>query len=112
MEVRRAAADIELRGRTIHEGDQVYLVQSSANRDGERVRRPRPARPPPPAEPPLGFGFGIHYCLGASIARLEGSIAIDQLIRCLPNLRPAAEPEHWHPTLISRGMSSLPVEFG
>ncbi|MGH9245451.1 MAG: cytochrome P450 [Acidimicrobiales bacterium] len=112
MEVRRAAADIELRDRTIHEGDQVYLVQSSANRDD--LEFPEPDRLDLRRQPNrhLGFGFGLHYCLGASIARLEASVAIDRVIRRLPRLSPAAEPEHWHPTLISRGMSSFPVEFG
>ena len=57
MEVRRAAADIELRGRTIHEGDQVYLVQSSANRDADEFADARPARPPPPAQPPSRVRF-------------------------------------------------------
>jgi cytochrome P450 len=112
MEVRRAAADIELRGRTIREGDHVYLVQSSANRDGNEFDDPDQLDLRRESNRHLGFGFGLHYCLGASVARLEGSIAIDQVIRCLPNLRTAAEPEHWHPTLISRGMESLPVEFG
>jgi cytochrome P450 len=112
MEVRRAAADIELRGRTIHEGDHVYLVQSSANRDADEFDGPDRLDLRRQQNRHLGFGFGLHYCLGASVARLEGSIALDQVIRRLPNLRQASEPEHWHPTLISRGMSSLPVEFG
>jgi cytochrome P450 len=111
MEVRRAAADIELRGKTIHEGDHVYLIQSSANRDANEFPDPDRLDLRRESNRHLGFGFGLHYCLGASVARLEGSIAIDQVIRCLPSLRPAADPEHWHPTLISRGMESLPVEF-
>lgn len=111
MEVRRAAADIELRGRTIAEGDQVYFIQAAANRDPDQFADPNRldiARTP---NRHCGFGFGIHYCMGAPIARLEGSIAIDALIRALPGLRTGPADEVWHPTLISRGMQSFPVSW-
>jgi cytochrome P450 len=49
--------------------------------------------------------------MGAPIARLEGSIAIDALIRALPGLRIGPDPEVWHPTLISRGMQSFTVSW-
>jgi cytochrome P450 len=107
MEVRMAAAAIELRGHTIEEGDQIYFIQAAANRDPEVFEQPNAldlARSP---NRHCGFGFGIHYCMGAPIARLEGSIAIDALIRALPGLRIGPDPEVWHPTLISRGMQSV-----
>ena len=59
----------------------------------------------------VAFGFGIHYCLGAPLARLEGAIAIDALVRGLPGLRIGPDPEVWHPTLISRGMRSFTVSW-
>ena len=111
MEVRRAIGDIELRGKTIREGDQVYFIQSAANRDPEQFDDPDGldlARNP---NRHCGFGFGIHYCMGAPIARLEGAIAIDALIRALPGLRIGPGSEVWHPTLISRGMQSFPVSW-
>jgi cytochrome P450 len=111
MEVRRAISDIELRGKTIREGDQVYFIQSAANRDPEQFDDPDGldlARNP---NRHCGFGFGIHYCMGAPIARLEGAIAIDALIRALPGLRTGPGGEVWHPTLISRGMQSFPVSW-
>jgi cytochrome P450 len=111
MEVRRAAEAIELRGQAIGEGDQIYFVQASANRDPDAFDNPNAldlARTP---NRHCGFGFGVHYCLGAPIARLEGSIAIDALIRHLPGLRLGDEPEVWHPTLISRGMRSFTVDW-
>lgn len=112
MEVRRAIADIELRGKTIREGDQVYFVQSAANRDPEQFPNPNELDIGRDPNRHCGFGFGIHYCMGAPIARLEGSIAIDALIRSLPGLRIGDEAEIWHPTLISRGMQSFPVSWG
>lgn len=111
MEVRRAISDIEIRDRTIREGDQVYFIQSAANRDPEQFENPDEldlARNP---NRHCGFGFGIHYCMGAPIARLEGAIAIDALIRALPGLRIGPGAEVWHPTLISRGMQSFPVSW-
>lgn len=111
MQVRMAAADVEMRGETIREGDMVYLVQAAANHDPDEFADPERfdiARNPTGQ---IGFGFGIHFCLGASIARLEGSIAIDALVRAFDDLRAGPGDEHWHPTLISRGMESFPVSF-
>ena len=111
MEVRRAMADIEIRDKTIAEGDQIYFVQSAANRDPDQFDDPNQLDVGRHPNRHCGFGFGIHYCMGAPIARLEGAIAIDALIRALPGLRIGPEPEVWHPTLISRGMQSFPVSW-
>ncbi|HEY0607926.1 MAG TPA: cytochrome P450, partial [Herpetosiphonaceae bacterium] len=61
----------------------------------------------------LAFGQGIHYCLGAPLARLEGQIAITTLLRRMPNLRLAVAPEQlrWRRGLIIRGLQKLPVAF-
>jgi cytochrome P450 len=111
MEVRRAVDDIEMHGKTIRAGDQVFFVQSAANRDPEQFSDPNRVDIVRNPNRHCGFGFGIHYCMGAPIARLEGSIAIEALIRSLPGLRIGDEPESWHPTLISRGMQSFPVSW-
>jgi cytochrome P450 len=111
MEVRRAIASIEMRDRVINEGDQVYFIQSAANRDPEVFPDPNALDLGRTPNRHCGFGFGIHYCLGAPIARVEGSIAIDALIRGLPGLRLGPEHEVWHPTLISRGMQSFTVSW-
>jgi cytochrome P450 len=111
MEVRRAAADIEVRGATIGEGDQVYFIQAAANRDPDAFEHPNTVDLGRSPNRHCGFGFGIHYCLGAPIARVEGAIAIDALVRGLPGLRIGPDPEVWHPTLISRGMRSFTVSW-
>jgi cytochrome P450 PksS len=61
----------------------------------------------------LSFGFGIHYCLGAPLARLEAQIAINTLLKRLPDLRlkGPAESLRWRPSLILRGLEALPLEF-
>lgn len=61
----------------------------------------------------LGYGHGIHYCLGAPLARLEGQAAVATLLRRLPGLRLAGESAdlRWRGGLIMRGLRTLPVEF-
>ena len=59
---------------------------------------------------PLSFGGGIHFCLGAQLARLEASIAISTLLRRLPNLTLVnAETPEWRPTFVLRGLKALPA---
>lgn len=111
MEVRMAISDIDIGGKTIAEGDQVYFIQAAANRDPRAFDQPDSLDLGRTPNRHCGFGFGIHYCLGAPIARLEGSIAINALVNGLPGLRIGPEPEVWHPTLISRGMQSFPVSW-
>ena len=61
----------------------------------------------------LALGKGMHYCLGAPLARLEGQVAISTLLRRLPNLRLAVDPEtiSWRPGWIVQGVHHLPVTF-
>lgn len=110
---RFSTADVELPGGTIPAGEQVLVVLASANRDSDRfpdadvldLRRADPRH--------LAFGKGIHYCLGAPLARMEGRIAIGTLLRRLPRLRPAVRPETlvWRSSLLMRGLRTFPVLF-
>ncbi|MXZ30081.1 MAG: cytochrome P450 [Acidimicrobiia bacterium] len=111
MQVRMAATDIDVGGHLIRRHDMVYLVQAAANRDPDVFADPDRFDLQRNPTDHVGFGFGLHYCLGAAVARLEGSIALDALARRLPDLRGGPEPPEWHPTLISRGMASFPVSF-
>jgi cytochrome P450 len=112
LEVRRVAEDLDFRGRSFREGQQVLLLQASANRDPDVF--PAPDRLDLDRHPNrhIGFGFGIHYCLGASVARLEGSIGLRKLFDRFPDLAPGDEPPTWHPLLVSRGMSRFAVRPG
>lgn len=107
--LRVALEDIELGGVLIRAGDAVFVHYSAANRDEEvfpdaaifDIRREGATQ--------LGFGHGIHYCLGAPLARLEGQIALRSLVDRLPGLHLAVAPEElvWRPPLSLRGPEAL-----
>jgi cytochrome P450 len=87
----------------------VILWVASANRDAAQFSDPDRFDIHRSPNPHLAFGHGIHFCLGAPLARLEGEIAVTRLAERLPQIRLCgAEPE-WHDSLILRGVKSLPV---
>lgn len=110
---RYAREDVEIAGATIPRGALVYLVIASANRDAAQF--PDPDRLDLSREPNrhMSFGQGSHYCLGASLARLEGQIAINTLLRKAPRLRLAVSPDAlcWRRGLVLRGLRALPVRL-
>lgn len=106
---RVAGEDVHLRGMKIAAGDRVFLLPSAANRDPEAFRRPDDFDITRTENPHLGFGMGIHYCLGASLARLEASIAIPTILRRLPGLELGTDQLEWNPVLLTRGLVDLPV---
>ena len=110
---RRTTRDVELGGTTIPSGSVVMLLWGSANRDERAFPDPSEvdlARPN--AKEHVAFGEGIHYCLGAALARLEARIAIETLLDRLPDLRLASEGELDHePSLFVRRLRALPVTF-
>jgi hypothetical protein len=110
---RIAAADLELGGKEIRAGQRVFAFANSANRDPEAFEDAERFDIGRPANPHMTFGHGIHFCLGAPLARLEARIASLRLCERLPDirLRDAGEPE-WHDSLILRGVKSLPVALG
>jgi cytochrome P450 len=77
---RVAASDVELGGQLIKAGSQVVNWVASANRDGEKFEDPNTFVPNRKPNPHLSFGFGIHFCLGAPLARLEAKIALNLLL--------------------------------
>ncbi|GAA4845305.1 cytochrome P450 [Pseudonocardia benzenivorans] len=108
---RLMATDVEVRGRTLRRGDRVFLCPSAANRDPAVFDDPDRFDPGRATGRQLGFGVGLHYCLGAPLARLEGSVAIPAAVRRLQGMALADEPLRWHPVLLSRGLVRLPVTF-
>jgi cytochrome P450 len=110
---RIALTDIDVQGHPVPAGSFVLTSLGSANHDPAvfgptadelDVRRPDPARH-------LAFGSGTHHCLGAALARLQGSEAIGRLIRRFPHIEATAEPA-WSGRLVLRGMDSLPLALG
>jgi cytochrome P450 len=112
MMVRWPIEDLELRGRKIRRGERVFLMQNAANRDPEAFPEPDRLELARRANAHLGFGFGIHYCLGAPLARLEAQLALPALLRRFPELRVETDTPEWNPTLLSRGLRALPIVVG
>jgi cytochrome P450 len=109
--VRRAAAEVELRGRRIPAGAKVFLAQAAANRDPRRFERPDEVDIERAENRNVAFGFGIHYCLGAPLARLDVATALPRMLERLPNARVAGELGY-QPMLLTRGLTGLPVRYG
>ncbi|KOG86334.1 cytochrome P450, partial [Streptomyces varsoviensis] len=103
--------DIEVAGVHLPRGSEVALLLGSANRDPARFDRPDALDLTRPDVPHLSLGAGIHYCLGAPLARLELAAVFGALLRRAPGLRLAAEPE-WKPNFVIRGLRELLVEAG
>ncbi|MFE0683107.1 cytochrome P450 [Streptomyces sp. NPDC058961] len=110
---RFATEPLTLGGQDIAAGDPVLVVLAAADRDPERFTEPDTLDLGRRDNQHLGYGHGIHYCLGAPLARLEGQTALATLLRRLPDLRLAVEPGdlRWRGGLIMRGLRTLPVEF-
>lgn len=110
---RYAREDVTVAGVTIPRGAVVYAGLASANRDERQFRNPDAVEITREPNRHLAFGLGIHYCLGAPLARLEGQIAIDALLRRVSGLRLAVSPQalRWRRGLVLRGLEALPVEL-
>ena len=113
---RYASQDLEIAGVTIPAGGQVIISLAAANRDDEHFADPDRFDIKRKNNRHLAFGHGIHFCLGAPLARLEGVIALGALLRRFPDLRLAAADDalHWGhgDGLVLRGLSALPVVLG
>ncbi|MEV4277761.1 cytochrome P450 family protein [Actinoplanes xinjiangensis] len=108
---RVATEPVEIGGVTIAAGDPVVVVLLSANRDGDRFPDADELRLDRPNNAHLAFGHGIHYCLGAPLARLEAQVAFTALLDRFPDLRLATDPDElpWRPGTLLRGLYHLPV---
>ena len=110
---RYAAVDLEIGGVQIPRGSHVVLTFAAANHDPAFVAKPDHLDVTRGETKHMAFGQGIHYCLGAPLARLEGEIAFTRLIERFPNMRLAdpAQKLVWRPAFELRGLSALPVVF-
>jgi cytochrome P450 PksS len=92
----------------------VFAVIASANRDERQFPDPDKLDITRTPNKHLAFGLGAHFCLGAPLARLEGQIALNTLVRRIPDLRLAVAPAalRWRRGMVLRGLEALPVSFG
>ena len=103
--------DFEYKGYTFKRGMEMGLIYASGNRDPRRFERANALDLARKDNPHLTFGLGIHYCLGAPLARLEMQVAFHTLLRRFPNIQVTiAQPEYTG--FILRGIKHLPVELG
>jgi pimeloyl-[acyl-carrier protein] synthase len=110
--VRFAATDIKIGETRVSKGQAVVALLAAANRDPSVFNRPEELDIARKENPHLAFGKGIHFCLGAPLARIEGPVALRVLLQEFPNLRleEGFSPE-WNSNTVIRGMRSLSLEF-
>lgn len=108
---RNTTCDVELRGQTIPEGSKVMLHYAAANRDPDVYDDPHTFSLDRPPSRHLGFGLGVHFCLGAELARMEARVALETLVRRAPDLELVGDGERIKPFFLW-GRKTLPVRRG
>jgi cytochrome P450 family 142 subfamily A polypeptide 1 len=110
---RTVTRDVEFWGQRLSEGEEVLLLFEGANRDPEKFEEPFRFDITRHPNEHVAFGFGTHYCLGQALARLELVVMFEQLMRRLPDLELAADPETLprRPANFVSGLESMPVRF-
>ncbi len=105
--------ETEIEGSVLQPGQLVMAFGGAANRDPEQFESPEALNVERTENPHLAFGHGIHFCVGAALSRLEGTIVFERLPKRFPNLKldPAAEPV-WRRNIAFRGMDRLPLLVG
>lgn len=112
--MRVAFEDVTFGDVTVPRGDAVLPALLAANHDPAVFTNPEAFDITRQDNRHVAFGAGIHYCVGAPLARLEGMIALPALIRRFPHMALAADPDQleWNPSLLLHGMKSLPINLG
>jgi len=110
---RYARENVTIHGVTIPRGEMTFGVLGSANRDETVFQNPDRLDITREPNRHLSFGQGIHFCLGAPLARMEAQIAVNTVFGRMPDLRLKVSPQRlrWRPSMILRGLDSLPVLF-
>jgi cytochrome P450 len=108
---RKTPEDTVMGGKQIRKGQAVIAIMGAANRDPDRFEDPDRLDITRQDNRHLAFGWAAHFCFGAALARLEGQIAFETLLRRLPNLRLEPSPLVWRENLGLRGLKSLPLHF-
>jgi len=108
---RSATEDVKIGDKHLRKGDLVNSILGSANRDPQRYSEPDRFDIARNEGRHLSFGLGIHFCIGASLVRLEAEIAFTTLLRRFPRLQLGNEDLEWQEHPIFRGVKSLPVYF-
>ncbi len=108
---RVAFEDCEVAGQPVKCGDRLFALLGSANRDEAAFPNPDRLDFQRGEVRHVAFGQGIHFCLGASLARLEGAVALETVLRRLPALKADFETPVWRQRVVLRGLQALPLRF-
>jgi cytochrome P450 len=107
--LRCALEPADLLGLQLERGDRIVVLQGAANRDPERFERPGELDVRRVDNTPLSFGWGIHHCIGAPLARLEGEIAFNALLGRFSAIERRSDEVRWRPGFTLRGLAELPL---
>ena len=107
--LRAALEPADLAGEPIERGDRIVVLQGAANRDPAEFDRPEELDLRRSPNTPLSFGWGIHHCIGAALARLEGEIAFNALLERFDVIELSGEEPQWRPGFTLRGLQSFPL---
>jgi hypothetical protein len=108
---RIARTDVQIGDKQIRKGQAVMAIMAAANRDPERFPDPDRLILDRSDNRHLAFGWSSHFCFGAPLARMEGQIAFETIVRRLPDLAATPEPLTWRNNSGLRGLTALPVTF-
>ncbi|MFI4859867.1 MAG: cytochrome P450 [Phycisphaerales bacterium JB063] len=110
---RTVTADVVIAGQTLRQGDLAYVMLGAANRDPSQFPHPNRFSIERTDNRHVAFGYGIHLCLGAALARLEAPIAIQALLDRFPHMHlPEDRPPVWKRSMVQRGMEQFNVRLG
>jgi len=109
--MRTALEPADLAGEPLERGDRIVVLQGAANRDPRRFDHPDELDLRRPNNVPLSFGWGIHHCIGAPLARMEGEIAFNALLARFPTIALATDEPQWRPSFTLRGLLELPLRL-
>jgi cytochrome P450 len=104
--------DVEMHGKTLREGDRAFLLIGSANRDPRVFSNPDAFDIDRDTSEMLSFGRGVHFCLGASLARLEGRVGLEEFISAVPKFEIDMDNLVRVHSINVRGFASMPVRIG
>jgi len=103
--IRLAGEDMVLHGQQVAKGDRVLLMMGAANRDPAKFDDPERFVPTRDPNPHLSFSHGIHFCLGAPLARMEAEIAFNEMLRRFPEME-VLSPVRWEPRILGRSIEA------
>lgn len=110
--IKIVADDITFRGRALQRGQMLLTMLAGANRDPARFEEPEELNVRRGPNRHLAFGYGIHFCLGAPLARLEAQLAFDTLLARYPKIELCDPVAEWKPLMFFRALERLPLRLG